>query len=145
MEYTPEQQAANRRIWIEALRSGKYGQGTAGLRSLDQYCCLGVACEVSDLGNWENKGDDYDTFRLYDGSLSRQERLNSVELVGEALPPPAVLRWLGLKTDQGQFRLESGVTEMLTSLNDNQGYTFEQIADVIESEPTGLLVQAGNE
>jgi hypothetical protein len=34
--------------WIAALRSGKYKQGRLFLRdSEDNYCCLGVLCEVA--------------------------------------------------------------------------------------------------
>lgn len=33
--------------WLEALRSGRYPQGTDMLRtSYDEYCCLGVLCDV---------------------------------------------------------------------------------------------------
>src|SRR5882762_6484724 len=33
--------------WSEALRSGKYRQGTHRLRNADDtYCCLGVACDL---------------------------------------------------------------------------------------------------
>ncbi len=33
--------------WVKALRSGKYKQGTGSLHSSNNnYCCLGVACQV---------------------------------------------------------------------------------------------------
>ena len=39
--------------WIEALRSGKYKQGRTVLRNLeDQFCCLGVLCDVAGL-KWQ--------------------------------------------------------------------------------------------
>lgn len=50
--------------WVEALRSGKYGQGVGMLRDKDgHYCCLGVLCEVT---GWEYEPvdafpDDHDT------------------------------------------------------------------------------------
>lgn len=41
------QNPEDKRLWVEALRSGKYAQGTEVLRSKDgKYCCLGVACVV---------------------------------------------------------------------------------------------------
>ena len=47
MEYTNEQIIENRRIWEKALESGKYKKGKGRLRSEnDEYCCLGVACEL---------------------------------------------------------------------------------------------------
>lgn len=35
-------------LWVEALRSGKYKQGTGNLyrHDSDSYCCLGVWCDV---------------------------------------------------------------------------------------------------
>lgn len=36
------------RLWVEALESGKYGWGKNHLRPTpDQFCCLGVLCEVA--------------------------------------------------------------------------------------------------
>lgn len=35
--------------WVEALRSGRYAQGRQRLRNGDNYCCLGVLCEVAGL------------------------------------------------------------------------------------------------
>lgn len=35
--------------WVEALRSGKYKQGKGCLRYGDNYCCLGVLCEVAGI------------------------------------------------------------------------------------------------
>lgn len=47
--------------WLEALRSGKYTQGTSQLRSTkDEYCCLGVLCNVIDPEKWvENHNENY--------------------------------------------------------------------------------------
>jgi len=40
----------------DALESGKYEQGTNQMRmDMDgKYCCLGVACDVSGLGEWSD-------------------------------------------------------------------------------------------
>jgi hypothetical protein len=39
--------------WVEALRSGKYVQGTGVLRTTaDEYCCLGVLCDLVDRSAW---------------------------------------------------------------------------------------------
>ena len=49
----------NLRKWVEALRSGKYVQGTGTNYNAksDTYCCLGVACHVAE----ENGVDPYST------------------------------------------------------------------------------------
>ena len=38
---------------VDALRSRKYKQGVGRLRIDDKFCCLGVACDISGLGKWE--------------------------------------------------------------------------------------------
>lgn len=46
--------------WIAALQSGNYQQGRSFLRITsrdgEQFCCLGVLCEVAGVPRW--KGDD---------------------------------------------------------------------------------------
>lgn len=37
---------------IAALRSGKYEQGQFKLRGGNGFCCLGVACDISGIGEW---------------------------------------------------------------------------------------------
>lgn len=102
---------ANTKKWVKALRSGKYKQGTGRLRSMsDEYCCLGIACDVSGLDKWKYKG-----FYKYK------------EGVGAL--PIAVKKWLGLRDRFGSF----GKGESLSAMNDN-GFLFEEIADVIEEK-----------
>ena len=56
--YSPEETAANRKTWVDALLSGKYRQAMSHLKlkgsggAQDEYCCMGVACEISGLGKW---------------------------------------------------------------------------------------------
>lgn len=42
----PECNVDNMRLFVEALDSGDYKQGTGSLKRDDKFCCLGVACEV---------------------------------------------------------------------------------------------------
>lgn len=39
--------------WLEALRSGKYKQGLNLLRKGDEFCCMGVACDLIDPSGWK--------------------------------------------------------------------------------------------
>ena len=42
------------RQWVDALRSGEYSQGRRKLRSADdQFCCLGVLCNLHAQANPE--------------------------------------------------------------------------------------------
>lgn len=121
--WTPEQQAEHRKLWVEALRSGKYQQARAVLRNAKGgMCCLGVACEISGLGKW-SAARDYET----NGALST------------TLPPREVVAWLGLDNANGSWSERDD--DMLTIRND-KGASFAEIADIIESAPPGLLAKA---
>jgi len=49
--------------WLKALRSGKYNQGIGKLRQKadkgDEFCCLGVLCDVLTPKKWEPYGSYY--------------------------------------------------------------------------------------
>jgi len=36
-----------KKLWIEALRSGKYEQGRGALNKDGKFCCLGVLCDLA--------------------------------------------------------------------------------------------------
>lgn len=92
--------------WCTALRSGEYKQGLGSLCCEDKYCCLGVLCELA----------------VKEGAIEEYEKANS-------FPPEKVLKWSGLKTENGYIR--SAATS-LVQLNDSDFYDFNQIADIIE-------------
>lgn len=119
----------NAKKWVAALRSGEYKQTTEVLynKTEDAYCCLGVACMVyeQETGNMLTK--DLEVEQGFDESLRAF---------------PEVQEWLGLNGEEGYFnQIERGkrYAKTLTTLNDSEGYSFEDIADVIESEPDGLF------
>ena len=120
--WTKEQQAEHRKLWVEALRSGKYAQATERLRKGGGMCCLGVACDISELGAWNPCGE--------------YETENAAPAL-TVLPFP-VRDWLGLRDCGSEFVTESGAYRQLSELNDN-GTTFAEIALIIESEPHGFL------
>lgn len=93
--------------WVKALRSDKYTQGNGLLRYYDEYCCLGVACDVIDSTKWDSSdyGDIYIWGSFADVQLGTEE-----------------LEALGI-TDPQQREL--------IKMND-AGDNFETIADRIE-------------
>ena len=125
MSYTVEQTKENRQKWVDALQSGKYTQhrGELANKDLTAFCCLGVACDISGLGEWINLS----TSKSYIYSIESE----SYGHIGEL--PTEVQEWLGLSTPTGD-----SCSMNLATLNDI-GATFGIIADVIESEPKGLL------
>lgn len=119
MNWTAEQQREHRKLWVEALRSGKYPQGQRKLRTADGFCCLGVACEISGLGAWDATND----FKTVGGEY------------GSRVLPTLVRQWIGLSDAEG----DAGNGVCLAALND-EGASFAELADVIEREPEGLLI-----
>lgn len=120
----------NLKLWVKALRSGKYKQGRGALRltTFDEddqeerlHCCLGVGCDVyiqqTGLGRWRDN-----CFIDKDGTEE------------DADFPCDVYEWLGLDdSDPMLWRLdELGIMRNATLLNDKDHYTFDQIADAIE-------------
>jgi hypothetical protein len=113
---TEHQADHNRLVWINALTSGEYEQGTGLLRrEVDavseaeryQYCCLGVLCDLAMKagmhGQWSNGGME-DDFGLHDD-----------------FAPNHVLQMVGLTKEHGAI---------LARINDNGG-TFATIAETI--------------
>ncbi len=100
--------------WIKALRSGKYKQCKSVLRNGDSYCCLGVLCDISKQDIWKNSFNDN---KKYQG-----ETINL---------PFDIMKWSGIKQNEGHFKYKNGKSTCLSTLNDN-GKSFKAIADVIE-------------
>jgi hypothetical protein len=104
--------------WVEALRSGKYTQGTHKLKSgvgVVRHCCLGVAAELARI---------------------------DVPAREEGMQAPIyrqVAEWLGLpiepKNPMSDFDSEAfSASKMFQNMNDLDGRSFAQIADFVESE-----------
>jgi len=125
--------AAQRRVrdWIEALRSGRYERGTGCLRQVDAYCCLGVACDLYDPDRWRPGWDGGETWDW--GGLASD--LSGYEVAEAGAEVRHAYR---LRTGDGQYRnddrtVRTGARTCLAYDNDS-GWTFAEIADVIERE-----------
>lgn len=123
----------NIKKWIAALRSGKYTQGKAVLKSTEgEMCCLGVA---TDLYIKEHDFEWGPPVQI-EGITPRMGCTFDTE--GEYLPVP-VQEWLGIDTKNPE--LESLQTndddvrlfDEATYFNDESGLSFEDIADAIEN------------
>jgi hypothetical protein len=117
-----------KRRWTEALRSGEYRQTQYVLVMPDPilgdaFCCLGVLCEIA----------------VKDGVIVRQaesylDPANPMDQ-SDATLPMAVLRWAELPTEaDGAGEVVVGHERFLTTFNDNFGYDFNQIANIIEEK-----------
>lgn len=107
----------NVRKWVAALRSGEYSQASNGLRGADGigYCCLGVACDISELGEWDGV-----VYRVYGGLEA-----------ADAILPMSVANWLGLACTNPTIDDGSGEHDAV-SANDSLEWNFERIADAVE-------------
>lgn len=103
--------------WIEALRSGKYQQARRALRDGDRYCCLGVLCDVAELGEWVEPQDERGVYEMrFDvpsGSTAREDML-----------PQSTLKEIGMQDHQQDF---------CWKMNDEERKSFSEIADYIEA------------
>ena len=122
--------------WVKALRSGKYKQGRGELREEDRFCCLGVLCDLSKLGEWEEYNRmDHSFHYLIEGQPYEEDADGCLPNAGY-LPKP-VAEWAGMKTVKGQLKNNSRYTHKigntLALLNDS-GKSFKEIADIIEKD-----------
>lgn len=111
-----DEQWANVRKFVDALRSGKYQQTMDELRTDDAFCCLGVACDIIDPSCWVDHGYYVDSTGEYSCDL-----------------PPKVAEKFGFTGFRGPDVEIGGVLESLAGHND-AGRTFAEIADAIESQ-----------
>lgn len=133
------------RKWIEALRSGEYKQGRNQLRTGDSFCCLGVACDISQIGTWGWQGH----YRAPDGSYSKLaiptgvrdslgDRGNMyshvpVDLIKEVCPELATeIEEEGVGLAMKSFNEVEVRSVGLHYLNDIYRASFDQIADILE-------------
>lgn len=95
--------------WVAALRSGKYKQGQNRLRRKNEFCCLGVLCDLhakATGARWD--GESY--------------------FGHEILTPDAVREWGDLPDD------DPFIDDDYLSSHNDEGKTFAKIADIIERE-----------
>lgn len=99
-----QQQRENLLAWCEALKSGRYKQGSGFLRRWDLYCPLGIAAELAGE-NW----------------ISDYEGVYSISN-GNKYLPYYILNYYGITEEQ---------QTSISQLNDRHNFTFEEIAEQI--------------
>lgn len=95
--------------WIDALRSGEFGQSEGVLQDIDGFCCLGVACHV--LIPREKLKLEYDEMNIMAGSAPQEQ--------------PASPKWLN-KINK-DFHKRTGVS--LMDMNDNGFFKSDVVAE----------------
>ena len=106
--------------WVTALRSKKYEQGKSFLQSLDgKFCCLGVLLDINGIKPMDKGTDAYKYAHEGPGVTNPFGVL-----------APDHMKQCDLKSSYGEFT-EGNNRFVLTRLND-EGHTFNEIADIIE-------------
>lgn len=110
-----------------ALRSGEYKQTIGRLRENGCYCVAGVAADV-----WAKAH----------GEVWYQDTLEYDCVAGASISmPDAAAEWYGFGSLRGEYVTAEGEERSLIQDNDDQMLTFDQLADIIESEPAGLFAE----
>lgn len=111
-----------KKLWVDALRSGKFKQARNTLKLDGGYCCLGVLCEISPFEErqtetgvsfWGSTSPNYDSPAT--GVLSWE-----------------VQAWAGLDDYNPLIGFINGVPAPASFFNDVEGKSFDEIADLIE-------------
>ena len=139
--WLPEETRAHRMIWATALRERELEPGVGQLRHSPNevnnlahevtWCPLGIACQVfleeTGVGEWLWP----DEFNIpgFEGYLG--------DCRDDLLPIP-VQHWYGLTDNEASFK-QGEQQVSISSLNDEDGVSFSEIADLIENEPEGLI------
>ena len=121
--------------WVNALRSGKYEQGSERLRSVSGYCCLGVLCDIyakETNTEWEFRGNEETNLQPMDYWYFDDQ--------SEFLPE-SVMDWAGLSLNCPVVKIDVEeddedpwfYNEGLADLNDS-GYTFNDLSKLIEAQ-----------
>lgn len=127
----------------DVLESGKYKKGIGRLRYGDSYCCLGVACDISGVGEWKESNGSYG----YTCGYTYYNHTAGINLEDQSAYglPAAVKEYYGLPCGAG-IRVKEG--RWLPDLND--GYREEdkeiclshpEIAKVIRDWLDQLVVE----
>lgn len=110
--------------WLEDLRSGTIKQGKGALENSEgEQCCMGVLCNIAVRHGVITKRIHYCSTHIIFGVGGSDIHTGTL--------PAAVIKWAGLSMNRAA---DNPIVENkhLSHYNDALGYSFEQIADLIE-------------
>ena len=126
--------------WIDALESGLYKKGEDYLRHRDEYCCLGVVCDISNTNGWRTE--------IHSDVVAFGPNLEMQEL------PLNIMQELQLATPDGVFSIDdlspelyekikailpyTSSIESLTNINDATN-DFTLIIEILKERPPSLF------
>jgi hypothetical protein len=132
----------NAKEWVAALRSGAYQQTAGRLRRGDNFCCLGVACDLfmekTGAGSWVK----YEHAQVR--ALAPTYTFQLFDISANTALPDRIVDFYGLSNGDGHYSENDMLDASLASENDS-GRAFSEIADILEAEPEGLFVDENSE
>lgn len=119
--------------WVEALRSGKYGQTSSYLYDSQGFCCLGVLCDLYNQEQKKKKKKTLPVIKINDLTEGKCYMYGK----NTSYLPTVVKNWAGMKTRKGEFiHKDHYKFYNLAALNDGdyqhtKPKSFKQIAKII--------------
>jgi hypothetical protein len=113
------------RLVVDALRSGRYEQGTGFLQTRDgKFCCLGVSCEVAMANGCPVRLDHSTGYYCAVGGGD----------ASDVYLPTVVRDWFGFDEPNPTIATNYGDYERVTAVmaNDELAWDFDRIADGFE-------------
>ncbi len=129
-------------MWIQALESGEYQQGHRALHPGDNFCCLGVLCDLyrkaTGLGKWTEQVRKFTESSAYSG---KEVVFESGSITATDVPPGPVIQWafsdLTENENEHWFQTDYSKTpnafQTLAFQNDS-GHSFSSIANIIREK-----------
>jgi hypothetical protein len=118
-----------KQLWVDALRSGKYQQGTGHLRREGNYCPLGVLCDLYDRdenGPGWDEGDE--TYLGYNSFLPPDVR------GWAAMTRSPLSDWIIASIEPVCATAQPLPVEFKLSQMNDGGASFDEIANFIEQQ-----------
>ena len=113
--------------WINALRSDKYHQCIEKLKNQTGFSVLGVLCDVSGLGKWNNDNSYLGSFVTLPSKIRNRENLSFDPMISVKLLTLAE----HMKLIQMRNISPEEISIPISVLNDCY-FSFKRLADIIE-------------
>ena len=132
----------NAKAWVAALRSERYKQCRGDLQNKEEFCVLGVACDLYLKAGHTNLKTEINVDESVSYIQDDGKRYNG------HLPTP-VGHWLGIKTRHGACTQTGSdgepVPTSLIALNDRKRWSLPSLADFIEEHQDELFHEDTND
>ena len=107
--------------WIEALRSKKYKQGRSCLRYKDEFCCLGVLCDIVYPEGWSYSEFDGESEMRHGLPPGKTENNYPIHMFGD-FSQTCLHKYANMNDTEDTFDVISTRVENDTNLKDLESH-----------------------